>query len=247
MGIVLTNALLVDIDPLRVERSVLRIDDGVITARGDGAKPQRGDQTIDCGGAVVLPGLVNGHTHLYSALAVGMPAPPKTPTNFHEILQYVWWRLDQALDAESIETSARISALEALHCGTTTLIDHHASPRAIDGSLDLMERGIDAVGLRAVLCYEVTDRHGKPGREAGLKENARYRRRTRDDQFAGLTGAHASFTLDDETFAELASSPDVHIHVAEDRCDEQLTRERYGVSLRERLLPLLRPGTILAH
>src|SRR5439155_19517895 len=88
MGIVLTNALLVDIDPLRVESGSLRIDDGLISARGV-ADQKPNDQVIDCNGAVVLPGLVNGHTHLYSALAVGMPAPPKTPTNYLEILKYV--------------------------------------------------------------------------------------------------------------------------------------------------------------
>src|SRR5258706_8155167 len=122
MGIVLTNAILVDIDPIRVELGSLRIDGGTIAARGV-AKAQAGDETIDCNGAVVLPGLVNGHTHLYSALAVGMPAAPRTPANFLEILQLVWWRLDQALEDASNETSAQIGALDALHCGTTTLID----------------------------------------------------------------------------------------------------------------------------
>src|SRR5881409_1421731 len=148
MGILLINARLVDIDPLRVEPGGLRIENGMICARGAVVVQMAGDEVIDCGGAVVLPGLVNGHTHLYSALAVGMPAPPKIPTNFLEILKYVWWRLDQALDLESIEMSARIGALDALRCGTTTLIDHHASPRQIENSLDLIERGIDSVGLR---------------------------------------------------------------------------------------------------
>src|SRR4051812_10008998 len=121
MGIVLTNALLADIDPLRVEPGSLRIEGDKIAARGV-ANPQPPDEIIDCGGAVVLPGLVNGHTHLYSALAVGMPAPPRSPTNFHEIHELVWWRLDQALENESSEMSATIGALDALHCGTTTLI-----------------------------------------------------------------------------------------------------------------------------
>jgi putative selenium metabolism protein SsnA len=261
MPIVLTNAILVDIDPLRVERGNLRIDGGTITARGADAKTQAtaaADETIDCGGAVVLPGLVNGHTHLYSALAVGMPAPPKVPTNFHEILRFVWWRLDQALDADSIEASARIGALEALHCGTTTLIDHHASPRAIEGSLDLMERGIDSVGLRGVLCYEVTDRHGKAGREAALEESrryiAKYHGARRNDKFAALSGAHASFTLDDlsldgvENWADEFSTG-VHIHVAEDPCDDRISRERYKKSLIERLAraQMLGPQHVLGH
>src|SRR4051794_9659106 len=200
MGIVLENAILCDIDPVRVEVGGLRIEAGKIVARGK-VDAQSGDEVIDCGGAVVLPGMVNGHTHLYSALAVGMPSPPRNPTNFLEILQLVWWRLDRALDAESIELSARIGAIEALKCGTTTLIDHHASPSHIAGSLDLIERGIATAGLRGVLCYEVTDRNGKSGREAGLEENrrwiAKYHGANRSGRFAALSGAHASFTLDE--------------------------------------------------
>ena len=120
MPVVLTNALLVDLDPPRVERGSLVIQGNRITARGD-VTLGHGDEVIDCGGAVVMPGMVNGHTHLYSALAVGMPAPPRQPKNFLEILQLVWWRLDRALDPESIEASARIGALDAVRCGTTTL------------------------------------------------------------------------------------------------------------------------------
>src|SRR5579862_687347 len=102
MSLLLTNALLCDIDPIGVEHGAIRIEGKKIVARGK-LERAAGDEVIDCNGAVVLPGLVNGHTHLYSALAVGMPAPPKTPENFYEILKYVWWRLDRALDAESNE------------------------------------------------------------------------------------------------------------------------------------------------
>ena len=122
MALVLTNALLVDFDPVGVAAGALRIEGGVIAARGN-VTAEVNDEVVDCGGAVVLPGMVNGHTHLYSALAVGMPPPAEAPENFREILERVWWRLDQALDAESIEMSARIGAISALRCGTTTLID----------------------------------------------------------------------------------------------------------------------------
>lgn len=95
MAVVLTNALLVDLDPPRVERGSLLIQGNRIAAFGD-VTLGHGDEMIDCGGTVVMPGMVNGHTHLYSALAVGMPAPPRQPKNFLEILQLVWWRLDRA-------------------------------------------------------------------------------------------------------------------------------------------------------
>jgi len=257
MGIVLDNAILADIDPPRVELGSLWIDGGRIVERGKSASRETGDEVVDCGGAVVLPGLVNGHTHLYSALAVGMPPPPRPPENFQEILQLIWWRLDQALDGESIEMSARIGALDALRCGTTTLIDHHASPNCIEGSLDLIEEALAEVGLRGVLCYETTDRHGPAGRASGLEENRRYLEKhygRPGNQFAGLVGAHASFTLDDETLGQLVGlaadfGTGVHIHVAEDPCDEEDCQERHQQFLIDRLANarLLMAESVFAH
>ena len=256
MAILLTNAILCDIDPPKVENGSLRIEGGLISECGPKLTPRAGDEVVDCGGAVVLPGMVNGHTHLYSALAVGMPPPPKTPQNFYEILKYVWWRLDQALDAESIEMSARIGAIEAIHCGTTTLIDHHASPNYIEGSLDLIENALGNVGPRGVLCYETTDRHGRAGREAGLAENRRYLKKSSNKRAscAGLVGAHASFTLEEETWRELRSLANdfqvgLHIHVAEDPCDETETRRLCGRGLLERYSEpgMLSAECIIAH
>jgi len=256
MAIKLNNAILVDLDPLGAAAATLRIEGESITDRGPVVRGVDGDEVVDCNGAVVLPGLVNGHTHLYSALAVGMPPPKTPPRNFMEILRFIWWRLDQALDAESIEMSARLGAIEAVRCGTTTLIDHHASPNCIDGSLDLVQRGIADVGPRGVLCYETTDRHGPPGRDAGLAENRRFIEKTNAEKsrrFAGLVGAHASFTLEDDSLARVAALADecdtsVHIHVAEDPCDEADARRR-NTTLLDRLADngLLRPDSIFAH
>ncbi len=256
-GIVLENCCLVDIDPASVRFEKLRIADGLIAGIGAEVQAEPGDEVVDCSGAVILPGLVNGHTHLYSALAVGMPPPSEPPENFLQILERVWWKLDVALDIKSIETSATIGAIEALRCGTTTLIDHHASPNSIDGSLDAIERCLDSVGLRGVLCYETTDRHGLSGREAGLAENDRYLARhtdRHDGRFAGLVGAHALFTLEDETLSELSDlakrhDVGVHIHVAEDPCDEEVCTTDHQIFLSDRLRShgLLRPETIIAH
>ncbi len=257
MAIVLENALLADFDPIHVELGGLRIENNLITERGNSVSRETTDEVVDCGGAIVLPGLVNGHTHLYSALAVGMPPPEKPPQNFVENLEFVWWRLDRAHDAESIETSARVGALDALRCGTTTLFDHHASPSCIEGSLDLIEQGIADVGLRGILCYETTDRHGPDGRARGLEENRRYlekRVQTYSPHFAGMVGAHASFTLEDQTLEELARlaadfDTGVHMHVAEDACDEEDCQEKYQTFLMDRLVgaKLLRRQSVLVH
>jgi putative selenium metabolism protein SsnA len=256
MATVLKNAILVDLDPPGVEHGDLRVEGGLIAGRGRvDAKPT--DEIIDCAGAVVLAGMVNGHTHLYSALAVGMPAPRVAPTNFREILERVWWRLDSALDADLIEVSARIGALDAIRCGTTTVIDHHASPNCIAGSLDRLEQGVDDVGVRLVQCYETTDRHGPAGARDGIEENRRYLEKCakrRDGRHAALVGAHAAFTLERKTLEDLAAlaarfNTGVHIHAAEDTCDDREARKRFGVPLINLLTDtgVLRPPSILAH
>lgn len=162
------------------------------------------------------PGLVCAHNHFYSALARGMPAPPRTPTEFLEILELVWWRLDRALDDDIIHWSAKLAALTALESGCTSVIDHHESPNAIEGSLSIIADACAEVGVRVNCAYGITDRHGATGAEAGLAENDRFLRAGG----RGMVGLHAAFTCDDDTIAaaaELATSHGVgvHVHVAE--------------------------------
>ena len=166
---------------------------------------------------VTTPGMVCAHHHLYSALARGMPAPPRTPSGFLEILDLVWWRLDRALDLDAIEWSAKLGALEALERGTTAIIDHHESPNAIEGSLSVIADACEEVGVRVSCAYGVTDRHGPDGAAAGLAENDRF---LGDGEREGYVGLHAAFTCSDDTIAaatELAAkhAVGVHVHVAE--------------------------------
>src|SRR5687768_15435709 len=147
--------------------------------------------------ADVTAGLVCGHHHLYSALARGMPAPPRTPTDFRSVLEQIWWRLDTALDLEMMRWSAMLGALEALQCGTTAIIDHHESPNAIEGSLDVIADACTEVGVRVSCAYGVTDRHGADGARRGLAENERYL----SAGGVGMVGIHAAFTCTDETLA----------------------------------------------
>ena len=254
MGILLKNAHLVELDPPNTGYGDVRIEEATIVRAASAIDSEPSDEVVDVAGAVVMPGLVNGHSHLYSALAVGMPGPAQAPRSLPEILEKVWWRLDRALDAGSIEMSATIGALDALRCGTTTCIDHHASPNAIGGSLDRLARNLGRVGLRGVLCYEVTDRNGEAGRVSGIDENRRFAEACRargDGRFAAMMGAHASFTLADAALQEMARTPELplHIHLAEDPCDEALSRSRYGASPVERRERngLLNADAVLAH
>lgn len=253
MALYLANATLAELSPPRLTQSHLAIDGGLIQWVGT-ELPSGAPDVVDCSGRLVIPGNVCAHTHLYSALARGMPAPPRPPRNFPEILEYVWWRLDRALDESGVKCSALIGALDAARAGTTTLVDHHASPGFIDGSLDVLADGIEDVGLRAIVCYEVTDRNGPDGRDAGLRENERFLASNKRQTVRGMVGAHASFTLEDETLdrlAELARAvgAGVHIHVAEDTVDEEDSLRRCGQRTAYRLAGagILGDRSIAAH
>jgi cytosine/adenosine deaminase-related metal-dependent hydrolase len=168
-----------------------------------------------------------------------MPPPPKVATNFQEILDQIWWRLDTALDLEMIRWSAMLGALEALEQGTTAIVDHHESPNAIEGSLDVIADACAEVGVKVVCAYGVTDRHGVEGARRGIEENRRFL----EAGGRGLVGVHAAFTCSDETLEAAAGLADdlgagVHIHVAEGIGD---------IDAPSRLTGLAKDDWLLAH
>ncbi len=192
-------------------------------------------ETLDCTGKYITQSFVCGHHHVYSALARGMGAPKKNPENFNEILEYVWWTLDKCLDPKMIEASALFTAMASLKNGVTFVIDHHASPNAIVGSLEIIAEAFEKVGASHLLCYEITDRDGLDKAEQGLKETASYLANRQ-----GLVGLHASFTVSDDTLKKamaLAKEFDtgIHIHVAEAESDQEHCIETYGMRVVERL------------
>lgn len=193
-------------------------------------------------------GLVCAHHHLYSALARGMPAPPRTPEAFLDILELVWWRLDRALDLEILRWSAMLGAVEALERGCTAIIDHHESPEAIEGSLSVIADACAEVGVRVSCAYGVTDRH-PPGHDlaGGMTEGAKRGLAENDRYLAaggrGMVGIHAAFTCSDETLAAAADlatrhGVGVHVHVAEGPGD---------VGAVERLRPHAADDWLLIH
>lgn len=217
-------------------------------------------QQLDGQGRFLMPGLINTHMHFYSTFARGI-ALPRAPKNFAEILSLLWWKLDSSLDLEAVYYSALLPAILAVKKGVTTLIDHHASPFAVDGSLDRIEEALREVGLRGVLCYEVSDRTGKEIAKKGIQENQRYiqkclaaARENPDYPYRGMVGLHASFTVDDDTLEQAAALSahtgcGCHIHVLEDGVDEELSLKKYGLPVVERLVKsgVLAGSSIAAH
>ena len=214
------------------------------------------DRVLDARGQVVLPGLVNAHMHFYSTLVRGLgKAAPSA--DFQEVLENLWWRLDRKLSLDDVEVSARVILVEAIRKGTTTLVDHHASPGAVRGSLGRIAKAVRESGLRSCLCYEVSDRDGAAVTEQGLEENAAFAREcapATDPQLRALFGLHAAFTLSDETLAKASRlghdlGVGFHVHVAEAASDVAANRAKYGKSSARRLVDhgLLGPGSIAAH
>jgi putative selenium metabolism protein SsnA len=180
-----------------------------------------------------------------------MAIPGPAPSDFPEILERLWWPLDKALDRDSVRLSAEVLLIDAIRHGTTTLIDHHASPNFIEGSLDVIADAVETAGLRAVLCYEVTDRDGPEKAQQGIDENVRFIDAARSrPHVAGTFGLHASLTLSDTTLQRcVEAGTGFHIHVAEHEADEYDSLHKSGMRTVKRLYDagILGPKTIVAH
>lgn len=253
------NARIWTNDGTLIDNGFVHITDGMIQNVGAMADLNASDEDVfDAGGCLLMPGFVNAHTHLYSYLARGMAIGGIEPYSFYDILAQIWWRLDKALDEPSNYYSGLVGAAEMLKSGITTLIDHHASPNAISGSLNQLKKAVvDDVGLRACLCYEITDRDGLERADQGIQENLEFFdqvQNSNDGRLGALIGLHASFTVSDRTFEKLFDqvgdrNVGYHIHVAEgqeDGVDANVTHQKRTV-FRLRDLGILNDKTILAH
>ena len=243
-------------ESVRRGQSIL-IEDGLIVRVAPAGRFARfTGKRLDAAGKVVLPGLINAHTHCYSAFARGL-TKAKPSCDFTGVLRNLWWRLDSALTEEDCYHSALLTLLDSIRHGTTTIIDHHASPIAVGGSLDAIARAVGESGLRACLCYEVSDRDGPRIAKEGLAENVRFIRRCQahdGTHLQALFGLHASFTLSDRTLTTAASlghelQTGFHIHVAEAQSDQDAARRTSKMRVVERLkrFGILGDRSIAAH
>jgi cytosine/adenosine deaminase-related metal-dependent hydrolase len=237
MTVYLKNATFIDWQTLEFKSSTIKVNPGSTGSIEfiDNFSAKADDDVIDCKGKYVTKSFGCGHHHVYSALSRGMGAPQKQPRNFYEILKYVWWTLDKCLDKDSIEASALATAIASAKNGVTFVIDHHASPFAVDGSLEIIAKAFEKVGVSHLLCYEISDRDGYDIAEKGLSETENYLKNNQ-----GLVGLHASFTISDNTLESAVKLSEkyksgIHIHVAEDKYDEEYCLKNYNQRVIERL------------
>ncbi len=261
--IVIKNAKAMQFDPPKVWNNIdIVIDGSVIVDAGQGiASDYSPEKVIDGSGKLVYPGLVCSHHHYYSGLSRGVLAEIGPTPDFVSTLKNLWWRMDRALDEESTYYSGIISSIDAIKAGTTAVIDHHASPSYITGSLSTIKRGFEDSGLRGMTCYEVTDRNGLDQMKEGVEENIRFAKEIDGDIKSGKEhlvdahiGGHAPCTITDEGMEMMADAVrqtgrGLHLHVAEDRYDVSQSHLVYGQDIVKRLdsFGILNDKTILVH
>ncbi len=263
--LILKNLTALQFEPATVFGDVqIAIDGTRIKEVGPGLTARYANaQVIDLKGKLVMPGMVCAHNHFYSGLARGIMADIKPCSDFISTLKHLWWRLDRALDEESLYYSGLVCAIEAIRSGCTAVIDHHASPNCIAGSLATLRKGFLKVGLRGMTCYETTDRNGGERElRAGVDENVAFARLIDAAKAQGTepylveahVGAHAPFTVSDAGlemlgYALRSTGRGLHIHVAEDRYDVSHSHDRYGQDPIERLVThgLIDHKTLIGH
>jgi 5-methylthioadenosine/S-adenosylhomocysteine deaminase len=249
-----------DLDRRILSDHSIIVEDGKFTAIGktsDIIRDWRADEVIDASGAIVMPGLVCSHTHLYGMLLRGAALDIVPPSDFTQILQRIWWPVDESLTFEDAYASALVGCVEFLKTGTTTFADTYSGPNSIEGVLDRIAQAIREVGIRGLIAFEATERHSKEEGERGVQENARFARKIggeKGSKVRPLFSLHASFTVTDELIQlvrRLASELAVPatIHTSEGLGDLQHNMVRYGKRTVERLrdVGLLAPDVVLAH
>lgn len=211
---------------------------------------------VDARGGLIMPGLINTHNHIYSAMARGLSIQGYNPNGFLDILDGLWWNIDRHLTLEQTKMSAVATYIDCIKNGVTTVFDHHASFGSIENSLFTIADAAKELGVRTCLCYEVSDRDGIEKRNASVKENAefiKYTSKLTDDMQKAMMGMHAAFTISDETFAlcreNTPENVGYHIHVAEGIDDLHISLKKYGKRVVNRLMDqgILGPKTITAH
>ena len=255
------NGQVITRDPERpyLKNGAVVTDGAKIIAVGDGDRMKKAypdAQFVDAAGGVIMPGLINAHTHIYSGLARGLSVKGYNPTNFYEILDGMWWHIDRHLTLDGTRASAYATILDCIRNGVTTIFDHHASFGEIPGSLFAIRDVAEETGMRACLCYEVSERDGEEKTEQGIRENAEFARWAKeadDHMIKAMFGGHALFTISDRTFEKMVEANDgmtgFHIHVAEGMNDVYDSLRNYGCRPVNRLLynGILGDRTLLGH
>ncbi|MFX1485079.1 MAG: amidohydrolase family protein, partial [Promethearchaeota archaeon] len=238
-----------------IPEGYIRVNDGKISEIREGEPSYLADTVIDASGCVIIPGLITAHTHLYGILLRGASLNIKPPTDFAQVLQRVWWPVDEALTVEDAYASALSAGADMLRNGSTLFADTYSGPNSIEGSLQAIAKATREIGIRGILAFEMTERNDSEEANRGLQEGIKFIESCeREDLVSGMVSIHASFTVGDEIVrqaveqAKLLDVP-ITVHTSEGLVDLYHNLETSGERTVERLdrLGLLGPRTVLGH
>jgi len=242
-----------------LEDGAVAIEGKLVKKVGETSKLRREYPTaeyIDAKGGLIMPGFINMHHHIYSAFARGIALKNYNPNNFVDILEGMWWKIDNTLNLDDCYHSSMVTYLDCVKAGVTTIFDHHASFGAVENSLFKISEVADLFGVRSCLCFEVSDRNGEDKMKASVKENADFIKATSqrtDDMQKAMMGGHAAFTLSDNTLELMKENTPkgvgFHIHTAEAISDVHDSLKKYGKPVVNRLfdMGILGEKTITPH
>ena len=256
------NGVLVTMDGQRriLEDHSVAVDNGKIVAvekTADLEKNHSGVEVLDASGCIVMPGIICAHSHLYGMLLRGAPMRITPPSDFTQILQRVWWPMDEMMNYEDAYASGLVGCIAFAKSGVTTFADTYSGPNSISGVLDYIARAVNEVGIKGFIAFEATERHSKDEGSRGVKENVRFAEEAQskhDSKAKPLFSIHASFTVSDDLIREVKRFATqyrvpITIHTSEGLADVHHNLEKYGKRTVERLqdVGLLGPNVILAH
>lgn len=242
-----------------IENGIVAIKDNKIIDISEGnelLKKYPNSKFIDANGGLIMPGFINTHNHIYSAFARGLSINGYNPSNFNDILEGMWWKIDSMLNLECIKYSAYATYIDCIKNGVTTVFDHHASYLDIADSLFTIAAAAEELGVRTNLCFEISDRNGEELMHKAVKESVdfiNYTEKKTNDMLKAMMGLHASFTVSDKTLnycnEQKPSNIGYHIHVAEGISDVYDCLKKYNKRIVNRLLDMnvLGDKTIAAH
>ena len=243
MKTLITNAYVLDMlgDEPDIKRSDILIEDNIIVKMERDLSEEVVDEKINAKNMVVMPGLVNTHTHLAMSIFRGY----KDDRKLMDWLENAIFPVEDKLESEDIYWNSYLSCLEMLRSGTTTCNDMYFG-------MNKVIEAIENTGLRALVAWSMTDDSIRDKVEKTREYAKKYN--VPGSRIKVITSPHAPYSCNPDTIklcVDLAKelNTSLHIHLSETLDEEETIRERYNKRGTEYLndLGVFDVPVILAH
>ena len=244
--ILIKNALILNLNNFENKKQSLLIKDDLIAEISDEIDDSNADKIIDAEGKILLPGLINTHTHLSMTLFRGLADDLSLDSWLNDHI----WPMEANLNGDYCYIGALLGAVELIKSGTTTFSDMYFY-------MEDVARAVDDAGIRAVLSYGMIDFGDAERREAEIKENmALYDacNGMADGRIKVFFGPHSPYTASEELLVKVRELADehnigIHIHVSETQKEINDSLDERGIRPFEYLekIGFLGPDVVAAH